>query len=81
MKQQNVLLQKRTTILNETLTRLEDSLRTLAAGPKGRNGSQTNQELLDPYPGERKRVLRTIPHPPTRLSAIIVTRRGHKTNS
>ena len=54
VKQQSVLLQKQTTMLNETLTRLEDSLRTLASGPKGRYGSQTNQKLFDPYPGEKK---------------------------
>ena len=54
VKQQNVLLQKQTTMLNETLTRLEDSLKALTAGPKGRYGSQTNQKLFDPYPGEKR---------------------------
>ena len=54
VKQQNAILQKQTTMLNETLTRLEDSLRTLASGPKCRYGSQTNQKLFDLYPGEKK---------------------------
>ena len=52
------------TMLNETLTRLEDSLRTLASGPKGPYDSQTNQKLFDPYP--EKKVfweLRRIPQP------------------
>ena len=54
VKQQNVLLQKQTTMMNETLNRLEDILRTLASGPKGRYGSQTKQKLFEPYPGEKK---------------------------
>ena len=58
VKEQNVLLQQQNTVLTETLSRLEESIRNLS-GPGGcswgRYGTQNNQKLFDPYPGDRWR--------------------------
>ena len=57
MKQQSVLLQQQNMVLNETLSRLDESIKNLygpGGGNRDRYATQNKQKLFDPYPGDQK---------------------------